>query len=187
LQHDRNKGLQIDEVSIDTLKIESALVKGGGGVLNSDIIDILESGLIQTDLLYLDPPYGGASSDYAILYRFLEEYLYECKLEDMEHIQKGSKRFCKKKGYQEQFENLLSLCGAFPVWLISYNESSYANLDLITSTIKNAGRSTVKVFEVPITYQYRKGKNIVDMDFAKYQEQGKTHLQRGTEYLILAY
>ena len=111
----------------------------------------------------------------------------------MEHIQKGAKRFAKKKGYQEHFEHLLSLCGDFPVWLTSYNESSYANLDLITSTIKNAGKSTVKVFEVPITYQYRKGKSLVDFGetthgkFGYDPTKGKQHLQRGTEYLILAY
>jgi len=185
LKHDRDKGKEIDEIPIQLDKFRDVLSEGDGCVLNADIIDVLESKLLQTDLLYLDPPYGGASSDYAILYRFLEEYLYERKLEDMEHIQKGAKRFSKKKGYQDQFEHLLSLCGDFPIWLISYNESSYANLDTITATIKNAGKSTVKVFEVPITYQYRKGKNVVDPDFASYQEHGKKHLQRGTEYLIL--
>ena len=103
----------------------------------------------------------------------------------MEHIQKGSKRFSKKKGYQDQFEYLLSLCGNFRTWLISYNESSYANLDTIVNTIKNAGKSEVEVFEVPITYQYRKGKNIVDPD-SNYQDEGFTYEQRGIEYLIIA-
>jgi hypothetical protein len=88
---------------------------------------------------------------------------------------------------------MLSLCGDFPVWLTSYNESSYANLDLITSTIKNAGKKTVKVFDVPITYQYRKGKSVVEAEattngeFGYDPTKGKTHLQRGTEHLILAY
>ena len=49
----------------------------------NDIIDLLESKLIVADLLYLDPPYGGSSSDYSTLYRFLEEYLYEDKLENL--------------------------------------------------------------------------------------------------------
>jgi len=194
LAHDKNKGATIDNIPLSLDKVGGVLTKGSSCVFNSDIIDLLEADIISADLLYLDPPYGGASSDYAILYRFLEEYLYECKLEDMEHIQKGAKRFCKKKGYQEHFEHLLSLCGKFPVWLTSYNESSYANLDLITSTIKNAGKSTVKVFDVPITYQYRKGKSIVDTQetadgkFGYDADEAKTkHLQRGTEYLILAY
>lgn len=194
LSHDKNKGATIDEIPLSLDKIGQVLTKGDSCVFNSDIIDLLEAKVLSADLLYLDPPYGGASSDYAVLYRFLEEYLYECKLEDMEHIQKGAKRFCKKKGYQEHFEKLLSLCDKFPVWLTSYNESSYANLDLITSTIKNAGKSTVKVFDVPITYQYRKGKSVVDAQetvggkFGYDADKANTkHLQRGTEYLILAY
>lgn len=194
LKHNKDKGKEIDRIPIELDKFKEVMTNGTNGtngegcVFNSDIIDILESKSVKTDLLYLDPPYGGASSDYAVLYRFLEEYLYERKLEDMEHIQRGSARFSKKKGYQNQFEHLLSLCGDFPMWLISYNDSSYANLDTITSTIKNAGKSTVKVFDVPITYQYRKGKNIVDPDYKDFQDcgrKGKTHLQRGTEYLIL--
>jgi len=187
LKHDRDKGKEIDQIPLDVGRFKDILGNGNDSVVfNSDIIDLLNSNIINADLLYLDPPYGGASSDYAILYRFLEEYLYECSLEEMEHIQKGAKRFSKSKGYQEQFENLLSLCGRFKTWLISYNESSYADLDTITSTIKNAGKTNVKVVEVPITYQYRKGKNVVDPDFKEYSESGKKHLQRGMEYLILA-
>lgn len=155
-------------------------------VFNFDIIELLELGIIETDLLYIDPPYGGASSDYALLYSFLEEYFYKTPLNALEHIQRGSKRFNKNKGYQEQFEHLLSLCGRFRTWLISYNESSYADLPTIVSTIKNAGKTNVKTLEVPITYQYRKGKGIIDPDFGAYLESGKKHLQRGTEYLILA-
>jgi adenine-specific DNA methylase len=197
LSHDKDKGVSIDDlkngIPKSMKKIGKALTDGSACVFNSDIIDLLEADILEADLLYLDPPYGGASSDYAVLYRFLEEYLYECKLEDMEHIQKGAKRFAKKKGYQEHFEHLLSLCDKFPVWLTSYNESSYANLDIITSTIKNAGRSTVKVFDVPITYQYRKGKNLVEKDKTVGGKVGfdpdkdLTHSERGTEYLILAY
>jgi len=188
LQHDKNKGKEIDDIHMSIGKFKDVLTPGSSCVFNSDIIDLLKSNIVEADLLYLDPPYGGASSDYAVLYRFLEEYLYEQKLEDMEHIQKGSKRFGNKKGYQEQFEELLSLCGNFKIWLLSYNESSYADLDTITSTIKNAGRSNVQVFNVPITYQYRKGKNVISgKEFLEnYADQGKKHLQRGTEYLILA-
>jgi len=188
LEHDKSQGKEITDIPLNVDKFKKALVGGKGCVFNSDILDLLESKIVTTDLLYLDPPYGGASSDYAILYRFLEEYLYGQKLEDLEHIQKGSKRFSKKKGYQEQFEHLLSLSGDFKTWLISYNESSYADLDTITATIKNAGKSTVETFPVPITYQYRKGKNVVDTDHFKkgYSDSGHKYEQRGIEYLILA-
>lgn len=186
IKHIKNDGKDICSKPIEIDGFKDIVTSGNCCVFNSDIIDLLESKSLKADLLYLDPPYGSASSDYAVLYRFLEEYLYECKLEDMEHIQRGAKRFCKSKGYQEQFEKLLSLCSNFKTWMISYNDSSYANLDTIKSTIKNAGKMNIDVIEVPITYQYRAGKNVVDTDFEKYLEEGKKHLQRGTEYLILA-
>ena len=187
LKHDKGKGKEIYQIPFNPNDFKDILSKGNDCVVfNSDIIDLLESKTINADLLYLDPPYGSSSSDYAVLYRFLEEYLYECSLEEMEHIQKGAKRFCKAKGYQEQFEKLLSLSGGFKTWLISYNESSFADLDVIVSTIKNAGKTNVKTISVPITYQYRAGKGIVDPDYASFLENGKKHLNRGTEYLILA-
>jgi len=186
LQHEKTKGKEIYDIPVSVNKFQKVLTDQKACVFNADIIDVLKSDLIETDLIYLDPPYGGASSDYAHLYRFLEEYLYEDKLENLEHIQKGAKRFSKNKGYHDQFENLLSLCSKFPAWLISYNESSFDNIDSIVSIIKNAGKSTVETFAVPITYQYRKGKNIVDINHNTYSDTGHKYLQRGTEYLILA-
>lgn len=189
LKHDKSKGKTIDDIPLSIEKFKGVIGSHEQGVVfNSDVIDLLESNMVEADLLYLDPPYGGPSSDYASLYRFLEEYLYECKLDDMEHIQKGAKRFSKTKGYQDQFEHLLSLCSGFNTWLISYNESSFADLDTIVQVIKNAGKSTVEVFDVPITYQYRKGKGAVEAeDFKKnYYDSGLNFSQRGTEHLILA-
>ena len=189
LKHEKSKDRELDDIPVSVEKFGKILEeKGDVCVFNSDIVELLESQIINADLLYLDPPYGGASSDYANLYSFLEEYLYEQPLNELEHVQKGSERFSKKKGYDDQFAYLLSLCGSFDNWLISYNESSYADIDKIVSTIKNAGMSEVNLFEVPITYQYRKGKNVVDVDYFKknYGEKGHKFVQRGTEYLILA-
>lgn len=188
LQHQKSNGKEITDVPIKLEAFKEVLMANKGCVFNADIIELLEASIINTDLLYLDPPYGGASSDYSTLYRFLEEFLYEDKLENLEHIQKGAKRFSKKTGYQEQFEKLLSLCGNFKTWMISYNESSFADIDTIKSIIKNAGKTDIVLEAVPITYQYRKGKNVVDEEFfkANYYEEGHKFLQRGTEYLILA-
>lgn len=189
INHIKNKGQDITDIPISIKEYGKILsANNGSDVFNSDIIDLLEAKIINADLMYCDPAYGSASSDYSTLYRFLEEFIYEDKLENLEHIQKGGKRFSKKIGYQEQFEKLLSLCGDFKTWLISYNDSSYANIDTITSTIKNAGKKDVILEAIPITYQYRKGKNVVDEEFFKsnYYENGHKFLQRGTEYLILA-
>ena len=160
-------------------------------VFNSDIFDLLESNILNGgDLIYLDPPYGGSSSDYAGLYRFLEEYLYEDKLENLDHIQKGGKRFSKAKGYLEQFEYLLSLCSNFENILISYNEKSFSDIDTIVDIVKNkTKRKNIIVQNIDITYQYRKDKNEVDVEHfmsGDYYEEGHKHTKRGTEYLILA-
>ena len=188
LKHDKNQGKQITDIPLDVSKFEKIMESSDCAVFNSDIIELLESGVIQTDLIYLDPPYGGASSDYSNLYRFLEEFLYEDKLENLEHIQKGSKRFSNKKGYQAEFEYMLSLCSNFSTWMLSYNDSSYADIDTITSTIKNAGKKNVEVIAVPITYQYRKGKNKVDEQhfMENYHDSGHKFVERGVEYLIIA-
>jgi len=188
INHAKNNGREIIDTPIGTERFKDVLCNGDATVFNSDIIELLESGKIKTDLIYLDPPYGGASSDYAFLYKFLEEYLYEDKLENLDHIKNGSKRFSKSKGYQAQFEHLLGLCGSFETWMISYNESSYADLDTIVKTIKDAGRPNVVVKSIPITYQYRNNKNVVDIDDFKqnYYEDGYKFLERGTEFLILA-
>jgi len=187
IKHPKNKGKEIDDINVSVDSFKDILIEGESCVFNSDILELLESKTINTDLIYLDPPYGGSSSDYVVLYRFLEEYLYGEKLENLEHIQKGGKRFCRKRGYPEQFEYLLSLCGDFKTWLISYNESSFADIDTIVAMIKRAGRTDIEVCPVPITYQYRKDKSkMSEDDFkANYADNEHTFANRGTEYLIL--
>ena len=188
LKHKKVNGKELTEIPMSIDRFQKVLVAGQARVFNSDIIDLLDADIIQADLMYIDPPYGGASSDYSTLYRFLEEYLYEDKLENLEHIQNGAKRFAKKKGYQEQFEQLLDKCKKFPTLLISYNESSYADIGTIESTIRNAGRTSVKSIPIEITYQYRAGKSEVDQEHFQenFLEEGHKYTERGTEYLILA-
>ena len=189
LKHPKNNGKEIDEKDLDIESFRSILTDNGECcVFNSDIFDLLESKTINADLIYLDPPYGGSSSDYMVLYRFLEEYLYGQSLSELEHVQKGGKRFSKKKGYDEQFAELLSLCGDYETWLLSYNESSFADIDTIVSMIKSAGRKNVELFPVLITYQYRKDKSKMELaDFKdNYADNNHSFSNRGTEYLILA-
>lgn len=188
LKHKKVNGKELTEIPMSIDRFRNVLATGDACVFNADIVELLDADIIEADLMYIDPPYGGASSDYSTLYRFLEEYLYEDKLENLEHIQRGAKRFSKKKGYQEQFEQLLDKSKGFPTWLLSYNESSYADLDTIKATIKNAGRTSIIVKAVPITYQYRKGKSEVDAEHFKenYLDDGHKFTERGTEYLILA-
>ena len=188
LQHQKNQGKDITKFDIESERFKNVLLDGDARVFNEDIINLLHHKTVTADLIYIDPPYGGGSSDYTKLYGFLEEYLYGASVDDLKHLKQGSKRYCQNKNYQLQLESLLSLCGDFPSWMLSYNESSFADLDTITSIIKNAGRKDIQVSQVPITYQYRKGKNRVDTDHFQesYCNEGHKYLQRGTEYLIVA-
>ena len=196
INHAKNNGKEITDIPLKMGKFQPIIERiqkekdncQVNKIFNCDVIELLEKQTICADLIYLDPPYGGASSDYAMLYGFLEEYLYEDKLKNLDHIIKGSKRFSSNKGYQEQLEHLLGLCNNFKTWMISYNESSYADLETIINTIKSAGRDNVIVKSIPIAYQYRKNKNVVDEEqfVLNYYEEGYKFKERGTEYLILA-
>jgi len=138
--------------------------------LNCDIIELLENTSFVTDMIYLDPPYGGASSDYAYLYQFLEEYIYGVKIDEIEHLKNNSKRFSNAKTYEENFVRLLELIDRFPIWVLSYNDSSWESKDHILSLLKRF-RSNVKVFDIDnYVYKYREDKS------------NKT----GTEYVFVA-
>lgn len=127
--------------------------------LNCDIIELLENTDFVTDVIYLDPPYGGASSNYAYLYQFLEEYIYGDKIENLDHIKKYGKRFSNSQTYEENFIKLLSLIDRFPVWVLSYNDSSWQSKDYIVK-ILNKFRKEVKVFEInDYVYKYRDDKS----------------------------
>lgn len=188
LKHLKNEDTEINDIRVKSDEFKKMMTCGKSIVFNSDIMSLLGSKTLSADLIYLDPPYGGGSSDYANLYQFLEEYIYEQPIDTLEHIQNGGKRFAKRKGYQAQFEELLSLCNPFKTWMLSYNDSSYADLDTITSTIKNAGKQNIIVKQIPITYQYRKGKGDVDAEHFKdnFLDGGHKFMSRGIEYLILA-
>lgn len=168
LQHEKHKGVT-DIDFVQTLIADYTkygrydwLVSSEGKqpclALNCDIIELLENTDFITDMVYLDPPYGGASSDYAYLYQFLEEFVYGEKLENLEHIQKYGKRFSNAKTYEENFTRLLSLLDRFPIWVISYNDSSWQSKDYIVKILKQF-RQNVRVFNIDnYVYNYRDDK-----------------------------
>jgi adenine-specific DNA methylase len=126
--------------------------------LNSDIIELLQNTDFTTDLIYFDPPYGGSSTDYAYLYQFLEEYIHGKKISELEHIVKYGKRFVSKKTYEENFVKLLELSSRFPVWMLSYNDSSWETKEYITKLLKKY-KKRVDVFEINnYVYNYRENK-----------------------------
>lgn len=164
---------------------------------NEDVIELINSGELQKifidkdkSLIYIDPPYGGQSSDYSKLYSFLEEYVHMKPLNDIEKIQKFN-RYSKKKGYEEQFIDLLSLLkkvDLFDVWVLSYNESSWKPIEEIVSLLKTF-KNIVIVKEKKYQYNYRKNetekivtKNLFDEEVETEKSLGK---REGVEYLII--
>lgn len=162
LQHNKNKNKTIISQMRSKIKWMIKISKffqnnPNAEVYNSDIVNLLDSNLIKADLIYIDPPYGGASSDYSYLYSFLEEYLYDENLEDISHIKSSSKFNCKKT-YEETFDNFLCKCCCFKNWLISFNNSSFESIDKICSIIGKY-KKDIFIQAIPFSYNYRKDRS----------------------------
>jgi len=141
------------------------------GAYNTDVSLLLPSLSREIECAYFDPPYGGQSSDYASLYRFQEEYVWKETLESA-----GIDLFCNcfvdSKIYEFCFNNILEHSVHIPIWLFSYNDSSWQGIDYIFDFIKKY-RTNVKVEVLTGNYQY------------KYRAvQGNK--KKASEYLIIA-
>ena len=164
LNHVRNKGEEIhskpkDFMWLDEIRKFLSVISSqhkAVDIYSEDIVPLLSAGRVQADMVYLDPPYGGLSSDYGALYRIFEEYIWGVDLSGIPYLGGGANRFKKPKGYREQFEETLSLCEPFPTWLVSYNQRSFSSLEDIVKVIRRF-RDKVEVSSSGIKYSYRKG------------------------------
>ena len=174
----------IDELNCKILPPEDKASLSRPCVINADIVGLLEkyAEVLASDLLYLDLPYGGAASDYAKLYGVMEENIYGKSLEDLPQAE-GLHRFVSRKEYQCQFEKLLSLCGHFKFWLLSYNDSSFDTLENIVSIVMGYGKTNVVTCDIPIAYKFRGTRQT---DGATNADCGRASSTHGTEHLILA-
>ena len=140
--------------------------------VNMDVVRLLKSDFCKVDCVYFDPPYGGQSSDYATMYRFLEEYIYGDTLENLPHIAEHAHRFIKKRSYEDSFVEMLEAAKNIPLWLFSYNDSSWKGIDYITDILRQyKGEVITEVLTSDYRYLYRK-------------VQGRK--TQSTEYLIIA-
>lgn len=166
---------------------------------NEDSIMLLESGELEkifdkqkskNNFIYLDLPYGSASSDYAKLYSFLEEYIYMKPLNEIEKIQKFN-RYAKKKGYEEQFIEFLDALDKtqlFDIWVLSYNESSWKPIEEIIALIKKYKKNII-VKKKEYQYNYRKNESEivkgVDIDGNETETCVNKGKRVGYEFLII--
>jgi adenine-specific DNA methylase len=149
-----------------------AKLPGSCLAVNMDIIDLLQSDFCQVDCVYFDPPYGGSSSNYAEIYRFLEEYIYSSPLEELPHIQANAKRFVGRKQYEDHFREMLEAARKIPMWMFSYNDNSWKDIDYISAIIREYKKDVkIVVLDDEYRYLYR-------------SKQGRTN--KSCEYLIIA-
>lgn len=148
LNHQRNEGsegIPFHAVSPYTLSFSN----GRNCIAsNLDAMELLAAYKPNVDIIYIDPPYGGDQSDYAEMYEFFEEFV-GCSRPP------AADRFVKSKTYSQQFDELLQALPKEPVWIFSYNDDSWANIDEITAHLRPFGRREIIVKEVDYRYNYR--------------------------------
>lgn len=139
---------------------------------NMDVYSILKNPPFEVDCVYFDPPYGGVSSNYAHMYRFFEEYFHQCIFEDLPYA-KDALRFVGKPNYERNFSAMLEAAEKIPIWIFSYNDKSWQDIEHIAELVREH-RENVVVETVSQDYKYI------------YREQcgNKT---KAKEYLIIAH
>jgi adenine-specific DNA-methyltransferase len=150
LQHQRNDGHEM------SFKLDALPVFAGKDCKahNLDCLDFLD-GIPDVDLCYIDPPYGGAQSDYASMFAFCEEYVYGKSLDGLPHIA-NSKKFVSAKDFEIHFRDVLSRAAKrAKIVAVSFNDSSWADSDKVQSILKDY-KTAVKVINMDYEYKYRK-------------------------------
>lgn len=117
---------------------------------NKNILDLLPT-LEHVDLVYFDPPYCNSHADYQSFYHLLETYVEYWK--DKQFIN-NIKRYEPKKysGFDknsivvENLKLMFELSNHIPIWLISYNDRSFPNIETMIDLIKPY--RNVRVFTV---------------------------------------
>jgi len=149
IKHVRNKGNTISFKNIPYCG-KAALNNGLQSVSTRlDIVELFENKKPEVDMIYLDPPYGGEQSNYAKMYSFFEFWLGQ------KEGASGSDRFTMSKSYEENFMKMLSVLPTEPAWVLSYNESSWANIEKIKGCISEF-RDNVQYEQIDYRYNYRK-------------------------------
>lgn len=107
---------------------------------NENILDLLPK-LKGVDLAYFDPPYCNSHADYQSFYHLLETFVEYWK--DKQFVN-GTKRYEPKRysGFDKNSEAVDNLKLLFeraqdiPMWIVSYNDRSYPDIDTMVSLIE---------------------------------------------------
>jgi len=134
--------------------------KQNNKAFNSDIFKLIPK--VNTDLIYLDPPYTGTMNNYFGFYGLVDEYLKQKKLKPFEN------NFIDKKIALDLFDKLFSKLGKYKYWFLSYNNSSYPTKEQLLGLLK----------------KYSKNVKVIEREH-NYQVTGKTKKTKNKEYLFI--
>lgn len=106
---------------------------------NENILDLLPR-LNDIDLVYFDPPYCNSHADYQSFYHLLETYVEYWK--DKQFVN-GTKRYEPKRysGFDKisevisNFRLMFEEAKHIPIWLVSYNDRSYPDINTMIEMI----------------------------------------------------
>ena len=113
-------------------------------VYNDDVFNLLEE--VETDIIYLDPPYTGTMNNYHGFYGLVDEYIDSKKHKPFEN------NFTKKKDALELFDRLFSKLGNYKYWFLSYNNNSYPSKEDLVEIISRYSKD-IQVIEKSHNYQ----------------------------------
>jgi len=162
LQHQRNNN---SEMNFQAMKPSYFPCEGPPSMFfNNDVFDFCKMVGRSFDLIYIDPPYGGQQSDYAFMYQFLEEYLARKSFEDIKYLKAASKSFSKAKTYKDHFWQLLDSLDPNAILAISYNDSSWAEIETIKELVGEFRKSVI-VKTMQYDYKYRSAENSSGVEY----------------------
>ncbi len=119
-------------------------------VYNENIFDIINK--VDADLIYLDPPYTGTMNDYFWFYWVIDDCIIGKKTKPFDD------NFVDKSTSLILFEKLFSKLWNYKYWLLSYNNSSFPDMNSLVSLLKKYSKK-VEVFERQHDYQITWKKN----------------------------
>jgi len=164
ISHKRNNGYEMNFNNLHWYSFAES-DKNNHKAFCLDATDCLNDDFLHNnkpDIVYMDPPYGGQQSDYAKMYSFFESYIYQ-KLHDQWRTQKQNK-FSQKKIYEDNFRKVIEESLYIPTLVLSYNDSSWADIQYILNIIKDF-RNIIDVKKIEYKYKYRNNKNKLGVEY----------------------
>lgn len=122
---------------------------------NDDLFNLIAK--VDADLIYLDPPYTGTMNNYFGFYGFLDDFV------NLKIGKPFKNNFVDKKISLLLFERLFSKLKKYKYWILSYNNSSYPERDILINLIRKFATDVViieKEHNYQITGKSTKTKNV---------------------------